>query len=127
MCECVGMQEIALCFSKLKFMDVGYIAIPSFSCCLKGILGSVTSTADSRDINQDFRRTCRGPVFITHCRQTRDGTDVDDSAERDGYGLKCNKTLIFKSLGRTRPPFMLARMHCNKRYANVTDHMGITR
>lgn len=79
----------------------------SFSCCLKSILGTVTSTPDSRDINQDFRLTCRGSVFITRCRQTRDGTDVDDSAERDGYGLKCSKTLIFKGLGRTGTPFTL--------------------
>lgn len=104
---CVGTQEISFCFSKLKFMDAGCVAILSFSCCLKSILRTVTSTPDSGDINQDFRLACRGSVFITRCRQTRDGTDVDDSAERDGYGLKCNKTQIFKGLGRTGPPFTL--------------------
>lgn len=31
---CVRMQEIPFCFSKLKFMDAGCVAILSFSCCL---------------------------------------------------------------------------------------------
>lgn len=95
------MQEISLCFSKLKFMDADYIAILSVSCSLKSILGSMMSTADSRDIKQDFRLACRGPVCITHCRQTRDGTDVDDNKERARIWFEqCNKTLIFKRLSK---------------------------
>lgn len=105
----VGTQEMSFCFSRLKFMDAGCAAILSSSRCLKSIVGAVTSTPDSGDIKQDFRPACRGSVYVTRCRQTRDGTDVDDGAERDGYGLKCSKTLTCEGLGRTGPPFTLHR------------------
>ncbi len=45
MCEHVRMQEIALCFSKLKFMDVGYIAIPSIFLLL------LEKHSGERDVN----------------------------------------------------------------------------
>lgn len=51
------------------------------NCCSE--LEKHSGECDSRDINQDFRLTCRGAVLITQCRQTRDGTDVDDSSDSD--------------------------------------------
>lgn len=77
--------------SKLKLMDTFSAAVRSSSCSLKHILQSVTSAPDGGDVEQDFKLACRGPVLITQRRQTRDGTDVDDSLDRDGYGLKGNK------------------------------------
>lgn len=62
-------------------------------------------------------------VLITQSKQTRDGTDVDDSPDRDGYGLRGNK-LSRKSSGGTGPPIHAQRQErgAGKRYVCFMDN-----
>lgn len=61
-------------------------------------------------------------VLITQRRQTRDGTDVDDSTDRDGYALRGNK-LSPPGLRRNRTSrsCSTARTRRRERYVHFID------
>lgn len=66
-------------------------------------------------------------VLITQGRQTRHGTDVDDSLDRDGYALRGNK--LSRRLWRNRTPHSCstARTRRRKRYVRfIDDKRGVT-
>lgn len=60
-------------------------------------------------------------VLITQRRQTRDGTDVDDSLDRDGYGLRGNKLSQSPRRNRTSHSCSTARTRRRKRYVRFID------
>ena len=103
----------------LKFMDVGYIIVLSLL-----EKHSVHCDVDGRQRGHKAGLNMQGVGVRYTDRQTRDGTDVDDSAEKRTD--QCNKSLIFKKPGMNKASIHAAWQECNKRYADVTDHSGIT-
>lgn len=57
-----------------------------------------------------------GGIDYTGKRQTRDGTDVDDSPDRDGYGLRGNKLSRRLRRSRTSHSYSTARTQRRRMY-----------